>query len=534
MDTDAGVSLIIMYEDESVDVRYRDGTRLQLSSCGSEFLLEKPADPRGHPPQPTERVRQRTRFTVSAYKELVVAALEFRNNYASRPYLPEELISADKKKGFFFVEQCVQWPERSSFQAEDRPGGEIGIKSEEDRAALILSPSGETFSVEFTCSLSRDESQRPGLQCLDGTDSQTQACSLIFNSVEDCTKMLSQSRVSAKSDKTGKVTPAPEKMFQSATVVQHHSCSAFSPTWAYPLSLVRHHWMSHFSEDVEASDSSISTGTNRETSDMPCEERISQLPQALSLTCPLPHWHRWKVKDPLVRGKVSDIPTDLVKIVWCQGIIYRILSGTGIEICPGDGSVIRSTGISNSYFTHHKFDLQSKQAKKLTYHLNSLPPDVHGQMYSVCSVVNRANRILAIYNQAKQLLKFPASPSCLQESKKSYESGTLEKNPCSSVTVEQQMNVTHGADNRSCIVAAELEKITRFNFLLENSRVPKREDECAVFKDAFAEVTCEPVNDDCIAEALENTSKAIRDIDALMSATTRTYKGSIQGEMTDV
>lgn len=110
------------------------------------------------------------------------------------------------------MEQCVQWPERSSFQAEDRPGGEIRIKSEEDRAALILSPSGETFSVEFTCSLSRDESQRPGLQCLDGTDSQTQACSLIFNSVEDCTKMLSQSRVSAKSDKTGKVTPAPEKV----------------------------------------------------------------------------------------------------------------------------------------------------------------------------------------------------------------------------------------------------------------------------------------------------------------------------------
>uniref|UniRef100_H2MC98 Uncharacterized protein n=1 Tax=Oryzias latipes TaxID=8090 RepID=H2MC98_ORYLA len=340
--------LIIMYEDESVDVRYRDGTRLQLSSCGSEFLLEKPADPRGHPPQPTERVRQRTRFTVSAYKELVVAALEFRNNYASRPYLPEELISADKKK----VIICVQWPERSSFQAEDRPGGEIGIKSEEDRAALILSPSGETFSVEFTCSLSRDESQRPGLQCLDGTDSQTQCDYCVLSS-------------------------KPIQMFQSATVVQHHSCSAFSPTWAYPLSLVRHHWMSHFSEDVEASDSSISTGTNRETSDMPCEERISQLPQALSLTCPLPHWHRF------------DIPTDLVKIVWCQGIIYRILSGTGIEICPGDGSVIRSTGISNSYFTHHKFDLQSKQ---LTYHLNSLPPDVHGQMYSVCSVVNRANR----------------------------------------------------------------------------------------------------------------------------------------------
>lgn len=88
------------------------------------------------------------------------------------------------------------------------------IKSEEDQALLILSPSGETFSVEFTCSLSRAESQNPGSQCLDGqhdgAGSQTQACSLIFNSTDDCTKM--QSRVRERLDNTGVITPAPEKV----------------------------------------------------------------------------------------------------------------------------------------------------------------------------------------------------------------------------------------------------------------------------------------------------------------------------------
>lgn len=68
MEHGTGVTLIVMYEDESLEVRYSNGTQLQLSPCGCEFMVIKAADPAGHPMQRVERIRQRTRFAISAYK----------------------------------------------------------------------------------------------------------------------------------------------------------------------------------------------------------------------------------------------------------------------------------------------------------------------------------------------------------------------------------------------------------------------------------------------------------------------------------
>ncbi|XP_037632525.1 uncharacterized protein C5orf34 homolog [Sebastes umbrosus] len=530
METSASVSSMIMYEDESVDVRYGNGARLQLSPCGCEFILVKPTEPSGHPLQPTETVRQRTRFTISSYKEFMVAALAFRNKYASRPYLPEELIPADHKKPFVSIDSDVQWPQCSSCDAELGPGGETIIGSEGGRAALTLSPSGEEFSVEFTCSLSRTQNQRRSMQGFSGDPDSSPGSQQICQTTSD--EIDHQGRGSRRNESIrsrscspriiGTAQPQPEEMYQSTTVVQHHSCCAVAPIWCYPLSLAHHLWTARLSKPEEGTSDLTQAHGRINMSDVSIVKRRSHLPQALPLACPSPHWHRWKVRDPLAKTEHSDqdLPTELVKVMWCQGVTYRILSGavSVIEVSPGDGSVIRSNGVLNTYFTHHKPELLSGRVKEVTYHLNNLPPDVPGQLYSVCSIVSRASRILACYNEAKQSLKLPATPSCLQEGRHFSRPARIEEDLFNLVSVQQHVNVTQTVESRSDLVAAELEKIQRFNFLLENNHLLRSEIGCAKLEGSSAEeATHEPVN---IAEALQRTSKAIQDIDALISAAT--------------
>ncbi|XP_074526860.1 uncharacterized protein C5orf34 homolog isoform X2 [Halichoeres trimaculatus] len=492
MENNYSVGLMIMYEDESVDVRCSNGAQVQLSPCGSEFMLTKPRDPAGHPLRPIDRVRQRTRFTISAYKELIAAALIFRNKYASRPYLPEELIQPEHKKPFFSIDSDVQWPEWSSCDSEPGAKGEIIIKSEEGRAVLMLSPSGDEFSVEFTCNLSQNKSEQCSSESSQGTPQQQHQ---------------------------------PEEMFQSTTVVQHHSCAEVPAVWCYPLSLARHLATAHLSKpEDDRAEGVINLPLKSDASNV---KRSSRLPQALPLTCASPHWHRWKVKDPLVKDDhvEQDLPTELIKVMWCQGVTYRILSGAVavVEVSPGDGSVMRSNGVLNTYFIHHKPVLPG-QVREVTYHLDNLPPDVPGQLYSISSVVHRASRILTCYNEAKQSIKLPVTPSCLHDEQVKYSSkpAVTEGNLSNPVSAEQLVDFTQ-SESQSDIVAAELEKIKRFNFLLENSHLLGNEKRSSAVECTPAEdVTHDSMSEQSIAEALQRTSKAIQDIDALTSAVTLT------------
>lgn len=236
--------------------------------------------------------------------------------------------------------------------------------------------------------------------------------------------------------------------------------------------------------------------------------------------------------------------------------------------------------------------------------------DLNFYFISALTVTSLLHRILTCYNEAKQSLKLPATPSCLQEvketvpadvdsihtvfklrywfiflvsrvsislnqqwlkkicptvyllssmwmSERQQKVGELYFSTCVLLTDEYRVNSLYvtflSIQFRSDLVAAELEKIKRFNcilkrwrrrhwaalnikeirlsfnilcsVLLENNHLLRTEKRRAEPEGSHAEEAAhEAVSEDCIAEALRRTSKAIQDIDALISATTPTWK----------
>ena len=233
---------------------------------------------------------------------------------------------------FFSIDSEVQWPERSSHDAELGSGGETIVRSEEGRAALMLSPSGEEFSVEFTCSLSRTQNRHDSTQGF-RRDSDSSPGNLICQTTNEETKEVHQGRRSRRNESVRSRSSSPrisstaqpkviipntffctyvialirylnslpfpwqpEETFQSTAVVQHHSCCTVAPVWCYPLSLARQLWTARISkpEDVGAEGAGVLTQalSKMNMSDTSSGERKSCLPQALPLTCPSPHRHR--------------------------------------------------------------------------------------------------------------------------------------------------------------------------------------------------------------------------------------------------
>lgn len=590
-----------MYVDESVDVFYTDGRRLQLSPCGSEFMIDKhPLSPAAHPLHIRERVRQRTRFTISEYKTLVVNALEFRNKHTTHPYLPEELIAVEFKKTFSDAVTEIQWPSSDSCNTECGSEGEISVCSLDGHAKLILSSSGEEFTVEFTCRSSQSE---PDTQYQQLWRIQHKSTCLLSNlsSVKD--DQLQGSRTHRPKD-----AESVKSRNRYTRVIQTFSRASYPQTWNFPLALAVRH--------LESQRTETNAGQHR-TSHPDVQDvhaQMSKLPDALLVKCPSPHQHRWRYErvNPDLLEQEVEVTTELVKVVWCKGVIYRIIDGVTavVEISPGDGSLIRSNGALANYFTHYKSKAAHRDTVECVYYLSSLPPDVPGQMYSVRSVVTRASRILECYIQARTSLRTPLSVSCWKEQMaacdcvnvvqevnvvgtgrfKALSDGTAEVlfvngvraqmmwtsdtyTPAQRHTAEvrgserwcqislpdghhtlvqvdtdktyqryvsalvewcdwikqtdQSKSVEGVASSDSAhsnthqpitcrSVVFELEKIKRFNFLLENSRV---------LRSTGRSLSCERSSDlhdiklteNCISDALQKTSQAIRDINTLLS-----------------
>ncbi|XP_050802922.1 uncharacterized protein C5orf34 homolog isoform X3 [Gopherus flavomarginatus] len=584
-------SLMILYEDDSVEVHYIDGSRLLLSPCGSEFLFEKALPVSAHPLQPAERIRQRTQFVISTYREELLRAIGFRNQFCTSLYLPSSIIPSERKNSLLSDISEINWPSPNATDAvECMDNGSVKISSLDGRAYLCMSELQQEFSVEFLCKVSQkctasssfseknSNNQNKGQH---GKSSRSVISEMFPKQMrmenkkeENCwainkCRELDKSKDYLNQLKGQDETPLSLTRCSSeyVWVMQRWSVFSYPEEWKYPLSLALMFYQSHTDNICKTYVENKCTRNGTAGSDVLKETEktkvVSHLPRALPLSCSAPHLHRWSFCDLFLQRKQDTEHNShplLIKIVWCQGIIYRFIHEIEnfIEIYPGDGSVFKSEGaFLGNYFTHYSVHKETRQREKKMYSANSLPPDTPESPYSICSIITQATRILQYCHKTKLSLTHNYSICCwrmnndalLSFSSKINQGGTTGwckvispdgaqqliqiKDPgiyeryiriivawCRSLNDEAE---TLPATERNWSVVAELEKIQRFNFLLQNSNVPNK---TSAMKNNPSHITDrqpenslpEDIGERSISEALEKTSKVIQDIESLLAS----------------
>ncbi|XP_074992360.1 uncharacterized protein C5orf34 homolog isoform X3 [Calonectris borealis] len=622
-------SLMVLYGDDSVEVHYAGGSRLLLSPCGSEYLYEAALPAAAHPLQPAETTRQRVAFVVSAYKEQLLRALDFRNKFSSHPYLPSRVIPPERKKILFSDILEIRWPDPAMVDlTRCIDNGSVKISSVDGYAHLYLSELQHDFTVEFLCKVS--QSSAASLHCSQ-KNCNYQSGKSSKNSVAETSSK--QTRIKSKKNEhsyaegkyRGTTKPKDQRdrdgvplyytncSSEYTWVTQCWSVSSFPEEWKYPLSLALTCYNLHTVKNVmNTCEKNKHTPIEADILiDPETHETVSRLPTALPLSCRAPHLHRWTFCDFFQnQGTEKYSCPQLIKIVWCQGVFYRFIHGrTNIaEIYPGDDSFFKSEGaFLGNYFVHYAIQKGTKKREEKMYSINSLPPDVPGKLYSISSTITQATKILqycyktklslthnyylccwkmvpeadgremlpvllyekvvptigrlVVYSDHKvhaafwdgmtlnMVWDFSSSynkiqvnedvgwcklttPDGVQQLIQISHPGIYERyirtaiEWCRSFNERKEIPeyTAHSVTEENWSADAELEKIQRFNFLLDNSNVLERTSAAKTNPSGITvrktENRSEPeeISEGCVLEALEKTSKVIQDIESLLAA----------------
>lgn len=376
---------MVLYEDDSVHVQYADGSKLQLSPCGSEFLFEKAPPLSTHPLEQPERIRQRTHFVISTYREQVRRALDFRNSSATCPFLSESIIPSERKKHILIDFSEIKWPSLdSNDSATYSESGTVKITSLDGHAYLCLPRSQHEFTVRFLCKvsqkldssviLSEKKNQIPKDKLVEKTSRVYRCASLpeqrLKNKENEPHYQIMTSKdastnicyVTGTEGREALPSLGPEHKCVYAWVEQCCSVASCPEEWKYPLSLaLRFYNKGSVASNVDAGFPAISDDLEERRGE------VSVLPRVLSLSCPAPHMHRWNFCDSLLQ-RLSDEEEypypELVKVVWYKGVTYRLThkNVNSIEIYPGDGSVFKSEGAYyGNYFTYYSSQEESEK-----------------------------------------------------------------------------------------------------------------------------------------------------------------------------
>nr|XP_048707017.1 uncharacterized protein C5orf34 homolog isoform X5 [Caretta caretta] len=459
-------SLMTLYEDDSVEVHYTDGSRLLLSPCGSEFLFEKALPDSAHPLQPAERIRQRTQFVISTYREQLLRALDFRNQFCTSLYLPSSIIPSERKNILLSDISEINWPSPNATDAaECMDNGSVTISSLDGHAYLCMSELQQEFTVQFLCKVSQkyavsssfsEKNSNNENKGQHGKSSRSFISEMFPKQMrmenkkeERCWTVNKYRELDKSKDYLNQIKGQDEAPLSLTCcsseymwVMQRWSVSSYPEEWKYPLSLALMFCQLHTDNIHKTYVKNKCTRDRTVGSDVLKQSEktkaVSHLPRALPLSCSAPHLHRWSFCDFFLQRKQDSEHNShslLIKIVWCQGIVYRLIHDIEnfIEIYPGDGSVFKSEGaFLGNYFTHYSVHKETRQREENMYSANSLPPDTPESPYSICSIITQATRYI--------------------ETVVAW---------CRSLNDEE--GETLPATERNWSVVAELEKIHRFN-----------------------------------------------------------------------
>ncbi|CAN0339778.1 unnamed protein product [Bubo scandiacus] len=619
----AAERLAVLYEGGSVEVHYAGGSRLLLAPCGSEYLFEAALPAAAHPLQRAETVRHRVAFAVSAHREQLLRALDFRNKFSPCPYLPSSVIPPERKKILFSDVLEIRWPDPATADlTRCIDNGSVRISSVDGYAHLYLSELQQEFTVEFLCKVS--QSSAASLHSSQ-KNSNYQTGDQHEKSRKSSVAETSSKQTRIENNKNEPTKPKDQKgrdgvpLFHSncsseyTWVTQCWSVSSYPEEWKYPLSLALMCYNLHTVKNLRKTcEKNNHTSTEADVLiDSETHEAVSHLPTALPLSCRAPHLHRWTFCDFFQNQNTEEYSCpQLIQIVWCQGVFYRFIHGrTNItEIYPGDDSFLKSEGaFLGNYFIHHAIQKGTKKREEKMYSVNSLPPDVPGTPYSISSIITQATKILQYCYKAKLSLTHNCYLCCwkmvpetdgremlpilLYEKVIPYmgrfvvysdhkvhaafwDGMTLNmvwdfSSSCSMIQVNEDVGwcklttpdgvqqlikishpgiyeryirtaiewcrslnkrreipeyTAHSVTEENWSADAELEKIQRFNFLLDNSNVLER---TSAVKTNPSGITArrtkkgselEGISEACVLKALEETSKVVQDIESLLAA----------------
>ncbi|KAM4753569.1 LOW QUALITY PROTEIN: uncharacterized protein C5orf34 homolog [Cyanocitta cristata] len=619
--------LMVLFGDDSVEVHYAGGSRLLLSPCGSEYLYEAALPAAAHPLQPAVTTRQRVAFVVSAYREQLLRALDFRNAFSSRPYLPSRVIPPERKKILLSDTLEIKWPDPATADlTRCLDNGSVKISSVDGCAHLYLPELQQEFTVEFLCKVSQSSA---AYSCSSEKNSN-------YRSRDQCGKpsksyAAEKSRINSKNKhvcaegKYWESTEPKDEGVGDGVPLFHTNCSEYTwvtqrwtvsscpEEWKYPLSLALKCCNLHTVKNVmKTYEKNSCTAVESDVlADPETHETVSRLPTALPLSCRAPHLHRWTFCDFFQNEDMEKYSfPQLIHVVWCQGVFYRFIHGkTNItEIYPGDDSFFKSEGaFLGKYFVRYTIQKGTKKVEEKMYSVNSLPPDVSGNPYSISSIITQATKILqyccktklslnhnyylccwkvvpetdgremlpvllhekvipsvgrlVVYSDHKvhagfwdgttltMVWEFSSScseiqinedvgwcklstPNGLQQLIQINHPGVYERYVRTAIEWCRSLNemkeipeyTAHPVTQENWSADAELEKIQRFNFLLDNSNILRRTSAAksnpsgvTVRKNENRSET-EELSEGCVLEALEKTSKVIQDIESLLAA----------------